>query len=1105
MKKNNYSLIPTIKPLWDSKILRTMRGTLFLIVLSITQVFAVNTYSQSTRLSLSMKNATIKSILDQVENQSDFYFIYDATVVDVDRKVSIESDNKLIPEILDEIFKDSGVIYKINNRQIALTSASNISSQQTKTVTGKVTDSSGSPLPGVTVVVKGTTQGIITDMDGNYTLLKVPGDAILVFSFVGMKTQEIPVADKTNINITMEEDAIGIEEVVAVGYGSMKKRDVTGAMSSVKSEDFNIGVTTAPEQLLQGKVAGVDIVQISGRPGAASNVRIRGASSISAGNDPLYVIDGIPLQFGSANSFVTVSGESSTSPFSSEASNPLNTINPSDIESIDILKDASATAIYGSRGANGVILITTKKHKGLGETISYDTYCGISSIRKKLPFLSADEYRNYAEKVGVSYSDLGYDTNWQDEIFRTAFSQNHNIAFGGGSENSKYRASLGYNDQQGIIISSELKKYTTRLNATHKAIDGKLNVSLNITYAKVINDDVPVSSNVRNGGGNMLKDALRWAPTLPVYNEDGSYYQIGELRVNPVSWREILDESDTDNFIGSTSLSYNIIKSLTFSVRAGYTDEAVERFTYVPMSNPLGESENGRASIGKFKNSSTTIETTLNYVKDFAGNSSLTLLGGYSFYRYVTQSTFAMANNFVSDATTWNLLQSGTIISNTSNKNANRLSSVFGRANYNLKDRYLVTFTLRNDGSSRFGENNRWGLFPSGAFAWKLSNEEFFNVPTINNLKLRLGYGVTGNQEIPNNLYMEQLSINGSSVYVLGGKTLPSVLPSNYANPDLKWEQTSQLNLGLDFGILDNRLSGSFEIYKKKTSDLLLEFETASPSVVSTQWANVGEVENKGFEITLNGKLISKSNFRWSVDANFSKNVNKVLALSNEQFSGGYIVTGLSSGSGSIAGFYTQIIQEGLPLKTFYGAKYTGLDEDGMETYLDKDADGTPDDYIIGNIQPDFNFGLTNTIFWKRFDASISFRGVVGNEIFNNTAGEYSYTSVAPGENVLRSAITSGVSRSQTPYFSSRWIEDGSYLRLDNLSIGYNLNTSNISFLSKARIYVTGQNLFVITNYTGFDPEVRTHTQTSGTTPEGIDYISYPRPRVFMVGLNVSF
>ena len=975
---------------------------------------------------------------------------------------------------------------------------------QDRTISGTIKGEDGFLLPGVNVVIQGTDQGVITDVEGHYTI-NVSSGATLIYSFVGHETQSVIVTDQTTIDVILIEDVMGLDEVVVIGYGTVRKKDLTGAISSIKPKDFNKGIAVAPEQLIQGKIAGVNIIQNSGEPGAPATVRIRGASSISAGNNPLYVVDGVPLQFSTSNDFVSSSSAvSNSSAFSSEGTNPLNIINPSDIESIEVLKDASAAAIYGSRGANGVIIITTKSKKEGTGSISYDTYFGMSKIRKMLPVLSVDEYISAADTN--EYPDLGANTEWQDEIFRTAYSQNHNLSFAGGNKNGNYRASFGFNDQDGIIISSGLKKYTGRINASQSALNGKLNVGFNMTYAKIDEDNTPISSNINNEGGNILKDAIRWAPTLPVRNEDGSYYQIGELRVNPVSWQDVDDERYTNLFLGNALISYNILESLKFSLNMGYSDESVERYTNVPNTHIAGETEGGRASFNKHKNYSSMIESNLNYNKE-VGVHSISVLAGYSYQKFFYQYSFTAANQLVSSSTKWNLIQSGTIQANESYKAENRLASVYGRLNYKLMDRYLVTFTLRNDGSSRFGENNKWGLFPSGAIAWNITEEDFMTADQISNLKLRLGYGITGNQEIPNDLYREQLSVSGTAIYSLGGVAVPSVLPSNFPNPDLKWEETSQLNIGVDFGLFKDRVGGSIEYYIKKTNDLLLEFSTAAPSVVGTQWANVGSVENKGFELLLDAKVVKTQDYQWNAKLVFAMNDNEVVSMSNDQFSRNEIRTAPTSGVVS-NGASTQIIQPGLPLGTFYGRQYTGLDEDGMETYLDEDGDGEADEVVIGSALPDFTYGFTNVFYYNNFDLTISLRGVNGIDVYNNTAAEFSYKNSTPGMNVLESAISSEASWDQISEFSSQWIEEASYIRLDNLTVGYNFNTTNIDFLSRARVYLTGQNLFVITDYTGFDPEVRTNTNANNSSNPvaiGIDYLMYPRPRVFMVGANISF
>lgn len=1087
---------------------RTMKISILMFIVVMFNLHA-NSYAQNKKLTLDIKNETIENVLNKIEAQSKYNFFYKTEDVDVQKRISISVKNTTIKEILRLLFNDQNITHKLIKKQIVLkgskTPVNTISvnlipieeaSNIQNTITGTISDSNGEPLPGANIVEKGTSNGVVTDFDGNFSIDIADANATLVVSYIGFATKEVALNGQTSLTVSLAEDAAGLDEVVVVGYGTQRRKDVTGAVASIKAASFADALPVAPEQLLQGKIPGVSIVQSSGQPGAASTVRIRGTSSISAGNEPLYVIDGIPMQFGSANNSISITTSGST-PLSQESINPLSLINPADIESIDVLKDASATAIYGSRGANGVIVITTKNKGKFGEFLTYDAFTGISSIPKLLPFLSADEYRNYANSNGLPLSDTGANTNWQKEVFRTAITSSHNLSFAGGSENTNLTGSIGYNDQEGVLLSSRLKKYTARLNGNHTAIDGKLKLGLNMTYANIDENRAAINSEINDEGGNILKDALRWAPTLPVRNEDGSFYQIGALRVNPVSWQDVADENKSTLFLGNFNASYKILESLTLKATAGNSNENVNRNTNIPSTHPSGEGQGGTASINKYKNTNVLTETTLTFDEQISTDSHLTVLAGYSFQRFATENTFISANNFVSDATKWNLIQSSPTINTTSFKDANRLSSYFGRLNYKLKDRYLFTFTLRRDGSSRFGENYKWGTFPSGAFAWNMTDEDFLKDTKVSNLKLRVGYGITGNQEIPNNLYLEQLSIAGSSIYVLGGQAVPSVLPTNFQNEDLQWEETSQLNFGVDFGFFDHRLSGSVDYYIKKTDNLLLQFSTAAPSVVPNQWANVGEVENKGVEVNLNADVIDTDNFSWSTNLNFATNKNEVITLSNENFQRDEVIT--SSGSGVVGNNgSTKIIKPGLALNTFYGRQFTGYDADGMETYLDADNDGTADELAIGDANPDWTFGFNNTFRYKKIDVSLNFRGVIGNDIYNNTAAEFSYVNAAPGVNILKSALTTGASRDQTAQFSSKWLEDGSYLRLDNLTVGYTFDMDKYDFIKKTKLYVTGRNLFVLTGYTGYDPEVRTRSV-------GIDYLVYPRPRVFQIGLSVTF
>ena len=1084
--KNRRKNIPLLKFSLKMKI------TTFLLVVTFCNISASN-YAQNTKISLELEDVTMRKVLSEIESKTDFKFLFNRKDVDLKSIVSVKANKESVKSILDNMFLDTAISFEVLDKQIVLKTALSdkssieekaviVEEPQTHVVSGIVTDGDGEPLPGASILEKGTTNGTESDFDGNFSLNVTDANATLVVSFIGYLSQEISVAGQEKITIALVEDAANLDEVVVVGYGTVKRKDVTGAIGSVKSKDFIDALPMAPEQILQGKVAGVSIVQSSGEPGAASSVRIRGSSSVSAGNDPLYVIDGVPLQFSSPNG--SVSYGSSTS-----SSNPLNIINPSDIESIDVLKDASATAIYGSRGANGVIIITTKNKGRTGDVVTYDGYVGVSSIPEYLPFMSADEFRKFGNDNNVEYPDEGANTDWQDEIYKTALSQNHNLSFAGGSATANYRASFGYSKEDGIINDGGLTKYNGRINAIHKALDGKLNMTTTLAYSVIEND--------RKSASKALAYAFRWAPTLPVRNQDGSYYQLGEQRVNPVSYNDIEDLTKTNMFLGNISLSYNILESLKFNVDLGYSNEARNQFGSIPDSHPAASTQGGLAAISKFQNGTVVTESYFSFNKQITANSYLTALLGYSFQRFETESTFTEANQFVSTAVQWNLMQSGSILSNTSYKEANRLSSYYARVNYKLMDRYIFTATVRRDGSSRFGGNNKWGTFPSAAIAWNIADESFMTETKVSNLKLRIGYGVTGNQELPNYLYLEQLGISGTSIYYLNGQAIPAVIPTNFANPDLQWEETAQANIGVDFGFFNDRFSGSIDLYNKTTDNLLLSFSTAAPSVVGSQWANVGEVTNKGIEVSLNAGVVDGSDFTWDTNINFAKNKNNVVSLSNETFTR----EDIRYGNGDIHvsnNFRINIIKPGLPLGTFYGRQFTGYDANGLETYLDVDGIEGADELVIGQIDPDFTFGFNNSFTYKRFDASINFSGAAGNDIYNNTRAEFSYPSSAPGTNVLRSVLTSEASRQQNSEYSSQWIEDGSYLRLDNLSIGYNFNVKSVDFIKNARLYLSGKNLFVLTNYTGYDPEVN-------TTGRGVDYLAYPRPRTFITGVSISF
>jgi iron complex outermembrane receptor protein len=979
------------------------------------------------------------------------------------------------------------------------------------TVTGKVTASeNGEALPGVSILVEGTTTGTVSTVDGEYTI-SVPANSTLIFSYIGYVTQRVEVGNQSVVDVQLAADAKALDEVVVVGYGTQKRGDVTGSIASVGAEDFNRGVVVSPQQLIQGRAAGVNITPSSGRPGGASTIRIRGGTSISAGNDPLYVVDGVPLQLSNANRQSNIGGSGGQLMiFNQEPVNPLNSINPADIESIEILKDASATAIYGSRGANGVVIITTKKGKQGTVTTSYDTYVGVSKVAKTLDVLDANQYRQFMQDNNITnFTDRGANTDWQDEIFRTALSHNHNVSISGGTENTLYRASVGYISQEGIIVSSGIDNYTGRVNINHKALDKKLSIDLNLSGAVVEEDNAPISSALGGEGGNILKDALRFNPTYPVYEDNGDYTQINQFIINPVSYAEqIEDLRTTRRNLGNISTTYNIIDPLSINVNLGYTYENIKGNAYVPRANPLGQGLGGLANTQASEHWSKLLETTLMFKKEINANNRIDAIAGYSYQYFVDEGYRNRVSNFVSDEFRYyNIGAANQRDAITSYRESSKLISFYGRVNYNLLDRYLVTLTMRRDGSSRFGAENKWGTFPSGSVAWRVSNEDFFPQGSfVNDLKIRASYGITGNQEIGNLLSQPTLGAT-SNTYIIGGNAVTIVSPERYANPDLKWEETAQLNIGTDFQLLKGRIYGSFDYYKKNTTDLLLNFNIPSPSVVTSQIANVGEVENKGIELALGSYIFEKPNFQWKVDLNMSSNRNKVISLSNDQWSTEILRNYELSGFG-LTGVNSQAIIPGEPLGTFYGLKFLGV-ENGIEQFEDVNGDGevsvTDDVTIIGNTQPKFTYGLTNTFNYKNFDLSFLIRGSQGNDVLNNTALDLQRISLLPGQNVLAAALNDEVAYGQPAIYSSRWIEDGSFIRLDNLTLGYNFNVTNLPILRNARVYVTGQNLFLITDYTGLDPEVVSSISGIGESPRGIDYMTYPRARTYMLGASISF
>ena len=968
-----------------------------------------------------------------------------------------------------------------------------------RVITGKVTDDKGNPLENVSVFIKNTSKGTQTDATGAFTLATDgSGSLVLTFAYTGYSGTEISTDGSSPVTVAMQSTENNLNNVIVVGYGTQKQKDLTGSVSAISNKDFNQGVVLSPQQAIQGKVTGVNIAQNSGKPGGSNTIRIRGGTSLTQSNDPLYVIDGVPISSTAGVGQANINGYTTTAIFDQEPTNPLMTLNPDDIESVTVLKDASAAAIYGSRGANGVIVITTKRGIAGNPRVSLNASVGASKVEGTPDVLSADQYRQAAKTYGLTIDDKGANTDWQDEIFRTGLAQDYDLAISGGGNKTTYRASLGYGNQQSTMIGSDFKRANARININHSMLDDRLTFDLRVNYGQTFSNQAPVSNTVGSEfGSSMNYEAMVFNPTYPIHDSAGNYYNVPPYRVNPISFSDqIFDELTNNRFIGNLSTTLKILKPLSVNVNLGYTDQNIDRNSYVEKANLLGEGLGGYASVQKLEDYSKLLETILRYNNHW-GNHSLDVIGGYSWQYFVSTGDRTTANGFLSDAFKWYSLQAASTISSVSTfQSSNKLVSFYGRLNYSYADRILVTGTVRRDGSSRFGEGNKWGTFPSGSVAWRISKENFFKVDAISDLKIRASYGLTGNQEIGNLNSIQTLGATTTG-YIVGGQRITTVLPQQYANPNLKWEQTAQLDIGVDFSLFDSRLSGTIDYYDKKTDDLLLRIPVPSPTAVSTQLANVGSVQNKGIEISITGRIIDKTDFSWVSNFNISFNKNKVLSLSNDQLAGKNIQMAPLQGTVSL-GKYAQLVIPGEPLGTFWGPKFTAI-VDGKETLA---YDGK--DTIIGCAQPKYIWGFTNTFTYRRWMLNFLFRGSVGNDVFNLTAANMAYLSNLPGKNVLASALTSGIARDAPKQYSSRWIEDGSFVRLDNLTLSYDIGLKK-TFISSARVFLTGQNLLLIAKYSGVDPEVNSEVSGTGTAPLGVDYLSYPRARTISIGANVTF
>jgi TonB-dependent starch-binding outer membrane protein SusC len=969
-----------------------------------------------------------------------------------------------------------------------------------RTVTGTVTDAeSGEALIGATVTVVGTTRGASTDVSGNYRIEVPNGATQLRFAYTGYKETTLALGAGNTLNASLAPGAL-LEEVVVVGYGSVRKTDATGAVTSVTEKDFNNGLIVAPEQLIQGRAAGVAITTSSGQPGAGINIRIRGTSSVRAGNNPLFVVDGVPLSGDDATAGGLDVG------FGRSASrNPLTFINPADIASIDVLKDASATAIYGSRGANGVVIITTKKGQSGTGALDYNYNLGISQISKKYDLLNASEfikaYETFNGAAAAQALNGGANTDWQDQILRTAISHNHNLSYSGGNASGSYRISFAYNDQEGIVKNTGLQRYSGRFNADKKFINDKLRISTQATISNIKDLAAPFSDNA-GFEGDLIGAALKANPTQAIRDRDGKFIQLSNTEPNPAAMLEYTkDFTNTLRALASVSAEYQITKSLSFRTVGGFDRSfSARKAAYSRDLNVTGISGLGRLALQNIEINNRLWENYFTYNKNL-GTVNLNAVAGYSYQRfdYSTQafefSNFRtsdvdiMMNNFASA----NQSAGKGVVGRNSSNAIDELQSYFGRVNLSIKDKYNFTATVRADGSTKFGGDNKYGIFPAFAFKWRLI-EESFCPDMFSDLGLRLGYGITGNQEIPHNRYTKRQRYGDWDLDNNANVTGGGLADVAFANPGLKWESTSQINVGLDFGFAKGRISGSLDFYNKTTNDLLIQVTAAQPAVSDFVWRNLdADVVNTGAELSLNLVAVDKADFRWNVLLNGAYNKNEVKNFS------GLINTGEINGQG-LTGAFAQRIAEGQPLFAFFLRDFAGYDDNGISVY-----NGGDFQQFVGSPLPTINAGLTNSFSYKNLDLSIFLNSQFGNDIYSNTANAFfTAGALSNGRNTTRDVVGNGEGRLNAPDVSTRFLEKGDFVRVQDVTLGYRVKTGK-SAVSNLRFYVTAQNLAVFTKYSGQDPEVNTNKALNDVPSLGIDYTAYPRARTFLLGAAISF
>ena len=1071
-----------------TKLFKIMRLTLGLILVFVFQGWATKSYSQKTVLNLNMKGANIVDVLEEIENQTDYYFLFNYEQVNSDKKVDIKFSNARIEKTLDFLLKETDLMYTINERQIVISkdefgnqnTLDLFSSQQGEDITGKITNSFDEPIPGATILVKGTTTGTVSDADGMYRLTKVEPNVTLVFSFVGMKSQEIVIENQTTVNVTLEEDYLGVEEVVVVGYGTMEKREITSSITSVKNKDLIPGVSGNPLIAMQGKVTGLSIQSSNGTsPNSGTSVQLRGVASVLAGQGPLIVIDGIP-------------------------GGNLNSVSPEDIQSIDILKDASAGAIYGTRAAGGVILITTKQAKAGKIKLTYTSELTTETIRKKPEVLSAQDF--VANGLGQDYGNV---TNWYDEVTeKYPFRQRHHINLNGGSKTSRIYATFVTSDQEGIAIGDKRKEVGGRINANFTLMDGFAEIITHTDYRKTNSD----KSN--NGIFNM---ALKLNPTLSPYDDS----QVHGLNVwtggweyyNPVADIKLRDDqSENYYFLGDATLKLNFTPHFSSQAMIATRNNQYRDIYYesAQHKNSLDNKRDGYASQTYGQSSDKTFEWLVNYLNEF-GDHVVSAVAGYSFQEFNADGFDMNNSDFPVDGVkAWDMgkgtyLSTGKAGMGSWKDPRERLIAFFARANYSFRDKYMLTVSSRYEGSSKFYVDNRWGLFPAVSGGWRISNEPFMKGLTfIDDLKFRAGYGITGNQSFSPGVATRMYQ--SDTWWLVDGEWLFTYGSAHNQNKSLQWEEKKELNIGVDFTLFDHKLSGKFDIYDRKVDQMIYDISVSVPPAIHDKTTmNVGSLRNKGWETELTYTPVHSKKWNYSTTIRASHNKSVLESLWGSQTYWDRVDFPAPGSPGTAVRLYP-----GQEIGQFYVWKFAGFTEEGNWMLYDKDGNAfdvtkqtktNEDKYFVGNAIPKIRLSWDHSVSYKNWELNAFFTSWLGHDIFNTIDMYYGLPNVEE-QNVLKDAFEKNKNVKGEKELCDYWIEDGDFLKLKALTLRYNFDTSRISQIQNASVYLTGRDLFTLTKYSGMDPE----SNVNGLDP-GFEWHNniYPRTRVWTLGVQLTF